>query len=242
MITKYNLFEKFYNKELNQKFWIDFKFNEKVREKLLIIAEEFYKSLELKAEIKDIILTGSIANFNWNDSSDLDVHIVIDFKDIDNNIELVQNSLDGQRFIWNLRHDIYIKGHEIELYIQDINEKHKSSGIYSLLNNKWIIKPKYNPPKIDNKLFNFKYNTYKDGIEQLCNISKLNLNPEEANYYYKLSKTFKEKIIKSRKNYLEKEGEFSIYNLIFKKLRTNGYIEKLIKTINLFYDKIYSQK
>jgi hypothetical protein len=43
-----------------------------------------------------------------------------------------------------------------------------------------------------------------------------------------------------RNESLRKEGEFSIGNLTFKKLRNTGYIEKIINTITKSYDKIFT--
>jgi len=92
-----------------------------IRKALLLIAEEFVNFLDIDFFIDDITFTGSLANFNYNQYSDLDIHVMIDFKKIDNNEEIVKKSVDGYRFMWNLRHNIRIKGHDVELYIQDIN-------------------------------------------------------------------------------------------------------------------------
>jgi predicted nucleotidyltransferase len=89
--------------------------------------------LELKVPVLDVQLTGSLANYNYTEYSDLDTHIIIDFKQINDDEELVKKALDGARFVWNQRHDIVIKGHDVELYIQDESEQHTASGLYSLL-------------------------------------------------------------------------------------------------------------
>jgi hypothetical protein len=141
----------FYKEELNKSFWEDGKFDPHIRKKLLTIADDFYSALKFNAKIQDIQLTGSLANYNWTDKSDLDVHVLVDFEEIDDNTELVRRAVDGARFIWNLRHNLKIKGFDVELYVQDINDLHTASGLFSLLNNKWIRIPKYNPPEIDYK-------------------------------------------------------------------------------------------
>jgi hypothetical protein len=231
-----------YNKQLNSEFWIKNLFNERLREKLITIANEFYNNFGYDVLIEDIILTGSLANYNYNEYSDLDIHIVIDFSKINNNVKLVKNAIDGYRFMWNLRHNIKIKGHDVELYIQDINEIHKASGLYSLLNAKWIVVPKYNQPIIDKELVNFKFSTYKSGIDELKKISLKNTTSEIAMKNHIFATEYKSKIMKGRKIGLEKkEAEFSVENLVFKKLRNSGYIEKLIDIIGIFYDQTYSQ-
>lgn len=230
-----------YKKTLCQDLWEDDKLIERIREKLIKIAKDFFNDVELETEIKDIYLTGSMANYNYTDESDIDVHIVCDFKDINEDTDLVKKAIDGQRFIWNLRHNIIIKEHDVELYIQDETEEHNASGLYSLLNDEWITKPVYNPPNVDTKDINVKYDAMVYDILKYEKLSKEDLSPEEAEEYYENAKELKSKIMKSRKKGLTEEGEFSIENLIFKKLRKEGKIKKVIDVITKFYDKIYSQ-
>ena len=51
-------------------------------------AKYFYKQTELQAPIIDIIIIGSSAGYNWTPTSDIDVHIVIDFKQINKDQEV----------------------------------------------------------------------------------------------------------------------------------------------------------
>lgn len=232
----------FYKKELNSSFWKNREFDQDIREKLIKIANDFYASLKISPEIKDIQLTGSLANYNWTDKSDLDVHVLIEFKDIDGNVELVKKALDGSRFMWNLRHKVFLRGHDVELYIQDVNEPHVASGLYSLLNNKWIRVPKYNPPEIDYKDVDKKFEGMVNEILQLENLLSASdfssINEEEI---YNHALKVKKKILEMRREGLAREGEFSVENLVFKKLRNEGYIEKIIDLISKAYKNIYNE-
>ena len=172
---------------------------------------------------------------------DLDVHVIIDFKKVDMNYDLVKKSVDGYRIMWNLKHNIRIKGHDVELYIQDVDEIHTSSGQYSLLNSVWLVKPKYNEPKIDEYSCELKYLTYKSGIDILEDVSKKEMSPDIAHKNHLYATEYKTKIMKERQSGLEASGEFSTENIVFKKLRNSGDIERLINVINVFYDKIWSQ-
>jgi len=171
MITKFNEFlneGRFYNETLNPKFWDeDNKFNQRIRGKLLTIANDFFDSLKLDVEIKDIQLTGSLANYNYTDYSDFDTHIIIDFKDVDKNVDLVKTAVDNQRINWNIKHDITIKGYPVELYVQDVTEQHTASGLFSLMNNKWVKEPKYNKPEIDEDDVTVKSKGYMKTIDKL---------------------------------------------------------------------------
>ena len=230
-----------YQKELCQDIWNDEELKEKIENKLIKIAKDFFEDVELDTDIIDIHLTGSMSNYNYNSNSDIDVHVVIDFSDVNEDTELVKKAIDGQRFIWNLRHNITIKGHDVELYIQDNSESHTSAGLYSLLNHKWIKKPTYDPPEVDVEDIDIKYNARLSDINKFEKLSEKDLEPDDAQKYYDAATELKTKIMKARKRGLIGEGEFSIENLVFKKLRSEGDIKRLIEIITSFYDKIYSQ-
>ena len=73
--------------------WENSKLKEEVREALLEIAEEFIEFLKIYVKPVDIQLTGSLANFNYTRYSDVDLHILIDFSDVDENAKLVEEYL-----------------------------------------------------------------------------------------------------------------------------------------------------
>lgn len=245
----------FYHDELNPVFWtkktkgdeIEWEFDQRVRRKLLKIADDFFESFDEILKEKDIVdvqLTGSIANFNYTNLSDLDVHIIVNLEGIDDeNPKILKSAIDGIRFIWNLRHNISIRGYDVELYVQDAKEPHIASGLFSLLNNEWVKNPTFNPPSVDEQDVNKKFESIAYEIDQLHTrlISLPNL-PQNAKELYKRGGKLKDKIMKMRKEGLSKEGEFSVGNLAFKKLRNEGYIEKLINLTAEAYDKIYTEK
>lgn len=234
----------YYNDSLNSKFWENGEFNSDVREKLLNIAKDFYNSLELNVPILDVQLTGSLANYNYTQYSDLDTHIIIDFKQINEDEDLVKRALDGARFVWNQRHDIVIRGHDVELYLQDESEQHTASGLYSLLNGEWIRKPKYNPPEIDEMDVKVKEQEYvKEILKMEEKVSEPNLTEEECRQIESRAKKLKDKIQQGRKKCLSgsNASEFCVENLVFKNLRNTGMIEKLIDIASKAYDKAFSE-
>jgi len=245
----------FYHDELNPVFWtkkmkgddVEWLFDQRVRKKLLRIADEFFEKFEEILKQKDIVdiqLTGSLANFNYTNLSDLDVHVIVNLEGIDDeNPKILKTALDGIRFIWNLRHNISIRGYDVELYVQDAKEPHVASGLFSLMNNEWIKNPVFDPPEIDEMDVNKKTDAMAYEIEQLhTRLIASTALPHNAKELYNRGMKLKEKIMKMRKEGLGKEGEFSIGNLAFKKLRNEGYIEKLIDLTSEAYDKIYNEK
>ena len=85
--------------ELNPKFWKDEKLDSRIRLKLLDIADDFVDFLEVSwAEPEDITMTGSLANYTWNEKySDIDLHIIYDFNDIDERTDFVEGYFDGKK-------------------------------------------------------------------------------------------------------------------------------------------------
>ena len=230
---------RFYQGELNPVFWQDGQFDQETRTKLLQIATDFYTDLKVEAPIIDIHLTGSLANFNWTEHSDLDVHVLLDFSKIGEDVELVKKAMDGLRFVWNLRHPVKIKGFDVELYAQDHNEPHVASGLYSLLKGEWIIEPKADEPKIDEKDVLRKAEAYKVEIAELEKEVEQTDSDQAREAQDRIS-ALKQKIMKARKEGLAANGEFSIENLVFKQLRNDGFIERLINLGAKAYSHIYS--
>lgn len=232
----------FYLKEeLNPKLWDDFKLDDEVREELLTIAQDFYENVEAGADVVDIVLAGSLCNYNWSENySDFDLHIIIDFDDVDENFELVEKFCDYAKKIWNEQHDIKIKGYEVEIAIQDNDDLDKAieggrmGGVFSLLKNKWIKRPERIDFEPDEKLIEEKAKTIMmsvDDIEEQSEEDKYEAFDEKISKVWKKIKDFRQSGLDSE------SGEFSVGNLVFKLLRRNGYIGKIMELKRKVYDK-----
>ena len=223
---------------LNKKFWNDdMSIREEVRERLIEIAEDFFERFEFEnLDILNITLTGSLANYNWTEQSDLDLHIIVDYKQADENASLVKDFFDSQRILWNLKHEIIIRGHEVEIYVQDLAEPHSSTGVYSLTDNRWMTKPTKKIVKFDEKGVNRKAQSIMNLIHKLEDL----FYQRKYEFVYHFAERLKQKISKFRKSGLEKGGEYSNENLSFKILRKTGYLKKLSVLHIESYDKLMS--
>lgn len=211
---------------LSPKFWdaSTKKLKKNVKIKLKQIAENFINGFEHPLVIKDIVLTGSIANYNWNEFSDIDMHVLIDFSEIpDEYLDAFRDYFDAKKQIWNKTHNITILGHEVEIYIQDSNEPHYSTGIYSIEKDHWNVEPTFTKQEID---YEGVVNKTEYFIDQINKISELFSKND-----FKKAKIGADNIRKKIKTYrqagLNKEGEYSTENLVFKTLRNTGYLEAL---------------
>jgi len=215
-----------YNDILNPVIWDNNKLNPEIKEKLLQIGKDFYADTETDAPLKDILFVGSLANYNWSDTSDFDVHVVIDFKDVDGNVELVEKLVNALKSKWNDEHDIHLKGHNVEVYIQDVTKENRSTGVYSLMQDKWLSEPQKENIQIDKEKIQEKYNDTVRKINSAIKAQDIN----------KLKAIVKD-VYDMRQAGLDKSGELSTENLVFKILRNRNYIEKLKQEIINLYDK-----
>ena len=222
---------------LNPKIWTNEELNPEVAQKLMEITNDFWNGLDLKhVNIVDIIITGSIANYNWTEMSDIDLHILVNFADVDENIDLVDAYFRNVRANWNKTHNIMIKGHEVEVYLQDASEPHVSTGVYSLSRNEWEIRPTYEDVTIDETQVARKADCLMDLVDRV----EEEYNSGDYPGAYQEALRIRDKIRNFRKCGLEHGGEFSPENLAFKVLRRNGYLGKLTQIRRDAYDHMMS--
>jgi len=203
---------------LNPKLWDGDQLKPGLRLKLLKIAKYFYEFLGIDAPVKGIILTGSSVNYNWTENSDIDLHILINYKDINDSIPLVRDYMMAKKSIWNNTYPLKYKGMPIELYAQDENEPHASTGVYCLTCDKWLKIPDPEQVSIDDEEINKKADPYKYEIDHL--------SYEDPQLLMKVN-SIKRRLKQMRQTGLEAAGEYSVENLAFKELRNTGYLEKL---------------
>ena len=217
------------NKTLNPKLWDKDILKEEVLAKLRTIAQAFIGFLEIPNDaVKDIRLLGSSANYNYTKHSDIDLHIVVDYEKVHKTCPVVAGYLYAQKSLFNKEHDITIYGIPVELYAESHKDKTASNGIYSLKENKWISKPSKPKLNVDDLAVKSKY----EELEKAINDTN---SQEEA-------QEILDKVYRLRKAGLDKVGEFSVENIVFKKLRDNNLLQKLKDQIKTSFDKKLSLK
>jgi predicted nucleotidyltransferase len=221
-----------YNSILNPYIWdTDETIKPEFLDSLTAIANAFYKDSDLNVPLEDVYFLGSSAGYNWTPTSDIDLHLVIDFSKIDENKELVKKYVDVLKSKWNDNHHIKIGNHPVEVYIQDINEVNKSQAVYSILKNQWIKKPNKENVQIDKECIKKKYKEMVDRI----NIS---IKEQDLDNLKRLIK----RIYEIRQSGLDSSGEYSVENITFKLLRSTGYINRIRDAITTLTDKNLSAK
>lgn len=204
-----------FHDKLNPDLWEGNRLKPQVRLALFKIAKAFVDFINVEdLELTDITISGSNASFNYNDKSDIDLHLIansngpckVNLKDL----------FQAKKVIFNDQHDIEIMGHAVEVYVQGSEDTHISNGVYSVYNNDWVKFPKKITVKPD-------VTNIEDKFEHLGEEIKQALDSGDPQTIARLKKRIKD----MRQAGLEKNGEFGVENLAFKLLRNAGLIQKL---------------
>jgi hypothetical protein len=155
------------------------------------------------------------------------------FKDSKDKEEIVKELFKIKKTLFNSTHNIQVKGFDVELYVQDTSEPHVSSGVYSVLFNDWINEPSKDEVVIDTEVIQKKTESWMEKIDNLID----DVEDEDLETGLEYIDLLKEKLKQYRNDGLEREGEYSYENLVFKFLRRNGYIQKLFDFTNELVDK-----
>jgi len=217
-----------YHDELNPVFWENDKLKPEIRNHLLYIAKFWQDFAKIpNSIIEDIILVGGNVNYNYTEYSDLDIHFIIHKDQIEAAPEFVDEYLKDKKELWSKIHDIKVKGHDVEIYAQDINDPYqKDQGVYSLKNDDWLVHPHRVRVDYDNPHLLHKIDYFKHRIDDLIS----------GGATEELFNALKEKIKNMRISGLKKAGEFSYENLVFKELRNSGYLDRMNDHMNQMKD------
>ena len=214
----------------------------KVRLKLLDIADDFWEYVDITwVEPVGIIITGSLCNYNWSEFSDVDLHLIVNFNEIDERVDFVRQYLDSKKNEWNEEHGaLKIYGYPVELYVQNIDEDVNAGGVYDLEENKWIRKPSYDDmEEIGTESDDIKEKAARvmTIIDDMCDYFNTTDDSHKLEILGDDAKRLWDKIKEMRKNGLAKDGEMSIGNIIYKYMRRKKYLDKLFDLRTAIYDK-----
>ena len=222
---------------LEPNIWRGHRLQSGIREALMTIAGDVWDDMEKgRAKLIDVTLTGSCAGYRWSKTSDLDVHLIVQYSDVSDYEELVGSYFKARTALWDKEHDVTVHGHPVEVYVQDVDEVQWFSGVYSLMKDKWIAEPI--PPRwgtyddVDFRAAERKARVYARDIHRA--IAALRAHPGEQEI--SRVKKLKARVRQLRRSGLEKEGELSIENLAFKGLRKIGALDILHAEMQRAYD------
>ena len=207
-----------FHDELNPKLWNpDNTLKPEVKEKLMDTAIIWADSIDMPWVVKDVRIDGSSANYNYRNDSDIDLHLVFDYDEIGMDEEFLKFYLFSKMSNFNKAHNISIYGVPVECGFESLNDESKSSGVYSLLQNKWLKEPTIITQPVEDVSDTEDYEELKSFVEM--NISKPNNSKKVAKILNDLREL--------RKKSLELDGEFGKGNLLYKQLRSDGLLDTI---------------
>lgn len=212
---------------LNPKLWDNDSLKPQVRGALINIAEDFKQFCQIDFNIQDIVITGSMANYNYTAKSDLDLHLIVDYNEIDCDREVAE-LFDTKRHLYKRDHDIRIYGIPVELYVEDQDTPATSNGTYSIKDDKWITKPQKNLSVAD---------LDQERVKELVTMWETIIRSAVETADIKVMRTCLDLLKKFRRQGLKVQGEFGPANLAYKELRNSDQIAALITLINRLHDK-----
>lgn len=184
-----------------------------VKQKLLGLTEEYKNLLAFPANPLDLYIVGSMASYKYRPTSDIDLKLVLDYSKVQEtkNKAFLEDYLRKTSDIFNLTHYKEINGHPVEVGAHDITKQH-TSGIYSIVQDKWLKQPNVFKPQTDLAqimqlpLYNYFVTNLSQAIQEKNKI--------------KIGKTLRE-LSMLRNEALKTKGEMSTENWLYKALKCN---------------------
>jgi hypothetical protein len=211
------------HQELNPVLWEEKQLKKPVQIALLRIAKAYWKFLGIDTRIDDVLVTGSQANYNYSQHSDIDLHLVVDYNAVKCDMA-VDELFKTKRDLWKAEHDIDIHGIPVEVYVEDLN-KPAVSATYSIVKNTWVKPPKKIEVTAD-----------ADRIERLCLSWMILITTRLATQELDQIEQVKDMLWTYRKKGLAVEGEMGVPNLVFKTLRNSGVTDMLLSAVSKLRD------
>jgi hypothetical protein len=214
---------------LNPKLWDGENLKPEVKQALLKIAKEFKDFIDIDVPVIDLHITGGQVTYHYTEHSDLDLHLILDYDKIECDQE-VKELLDSKRLLFKQKHDITVYGIPVEPGTENVNEPTVSSA-WSLKTNSWVRQPKNYSGEIDEKEIK------KQSLQWMKIINGV-LRQNDLEKAQKCLKMLR----KYRKSGLKQTGEYGVENLVYKTLRNNKTLEKLVNFIDSQSDQNLSIK
>lgn len=200
---------------LNPVLWKENKLIPEVRDKLLKIAYDFKNYIQIPLDLIDVWVVGSNASYNYNEHSDIDLHLIVNLDAEDCNPVILQSLYNSKKSQYNNDYNFIIKNCKVELYVQDVKSNVMSNGIYSVCKDTWIKEPK--PIK----------HITKHNIEKQVEKWKVVISQVLASNDFESINSTINNLYLLRANSLAVDGEYGKGNAIFKEIRNRGWLDKL---------------
>ena len=212
---------------LNPYLWDNDSLRLDVKSALIKIADDFKNFIDIPFKVEDVLITGGQVSYHYTKHSDLDLHLVVDFKKVACDREAAE-LFDSKRHLYKQKYDINIKGIPVELYVEDIDFPAVSSS-YSIISDTWIKRPNQDVGEVDTIKIEKIVNQWQELIDKVMGSKDVEIA---------------RKLLRSLRNFrkigLKRDGEFGVANLVYKTLRNTQSLEKLTDFIDVSHSRSLS--
>lgn len=207
------------NESLNPVLWENGRLRRDVRIKLLNFAEAWRAFARIpESTVSDVVMVGGNAGLFYNEASDVDVHLIVDKAALPFG-EVTEEYLRDKKALWTARHDVRVKGYQVEPYAQGLGEPFAAGqGVYSLERDAWIQSPtseRYDPDS-DSRL-----------IRSVAHWQRAIDRALTGDAGVEAMDVMRGKLSEMRARSISKHGELGRDNLVFKALRLSGHLAKM---------------
>jgi len=212
---------------LNPKLWRGDQLRPEVRKALIRIANDFKKFIDIPFTVEDLVVTGSNANYNYTEHSDLDLHLIVDFGNVECDRE-AEELFDTKRHLYKRQYSISIRDIPVELYVENSADPVKGA-VYSIKTNSWSTppEPQSQLPDID-----------QVGVTRMTRIWGRLIQRAVKHADLATCERLMQLLRQYRKMGLATAArEFSKANIVYKNLRNTGNVEALAVMIDRLHDK-----
>jgi hypothetical protein len=214
------------NTTLNPKIWDHDHIKPQVRGALLRMAEDFLEFVEVPVEVLDIVITGGNVNYTYTSDSDIDLHIIADFNQVQCDREVAE-LFDSKRLLYKRQHKLEVYGIPVELYIEDHRTPGVTAGQFSITDDRWIRKPSKNLPQYDT-------GKLEQGVkmwQKILRTATMTGDLQTCRRALQLLRQYR------KQGLATPDGEFSIPNLVYKSLRNDQVVDGMSRLIDRLHDQ-----
>ena len=213
-----------------------------VRDILLKIVKDITEDIRVNEKISihfdTVVVTGSLTGSDYDEQSDIDLHFLISKAEQGYDVALLTGFLKYYSRSFN-QQEFDLVSHKVEIYFQDSSEPHESPGVYDLMQDRWMQVPTIGDGEKPSEIIIDKY-VQKIG-KKISELEKeFGITSKEAlEIFYEKVLKYKDHLRAMRGEGLSVEGINSIQNLVFKRLRRNGMLQRLSDLDHQTQDDIY---
>jgi len=209
-----------------------------VRNVLLEVSDDVLCSLAERGMVlrpSFVVLTGSLCGPNYDDHSDVDLHIGVSFAEYDDP-DLMTRFLKLVAKDFN-RESYALLDRALELYFQNDTEPHNAPGVYDIIGDHWVQVPDGVKIEVTQEAVDASESYLVKVMDLAARYDRM--DRREARGFLSTVLTFWKSILNMRKESMKEFGREGLGNIIFKQLRRNGALEQLSNLIRTVRDDVY---